>query len=98
MVSAGKEEKDRLTTLSARLAKSLKAQIVFMKTQYEHDLLNGYGSIDLPFALSHKYPLAEKELGYQYFFPSDHCSLTRVVELLAASHGSHWTAMGDESG
>jgi len=41
---------------------------------HERDILQGYGSVELPFALARKYPNADKELGWQYIFPSDRLS------------------------
>ncbi len=74
VVREGKGEKDHLTMLPASLLKSLKAQIAFVKQQHERDLANGYGSVELPFALARKYPNADKELAWQYVFPSDRLS------------------------
>jgi integrase len=34
------------------------------------DLLEGYGMVELPFALARKYPKAEKEWKWQYVFPA----------------------------
>jgi len=69
-----KGEKDRLTILPASLVEPLKAQITFVTRQHERDLLDGYGSVELPFALARKYPNADKELAWQYIFPSDRLS------------------------
>ena len=74
LVREGKGEKDRLTMLPASLVEPLRAQIAFVKTQHEHDLLMGYGSVELAFALARKYPNADKELAWQYLFPSDRLS------------------------
>jgi integron integrase len=74
VVRDGKGEKDRLTMLPASLVEPLKAQIVFVKQQHERDLANGYGSVELPYALARKYPNADKELSWQYVFPSDRLS------------------------
>ena len=74
VVREGKGEKDRLTMLPASLVEPLKAQIAFVKQQHERDLANGYGSVELPYALARKYPNADKELSWQYVFPSDHLS------------------------
>jgi integron integrase len=74
MVREGKGEKDRLTMLPVRLVEPLKAQIAFVKQQHERDLANGYGSVELPDALARKYSNADKELSWQYVFPSDRLS------------------------
>ena len=74
VVREGKGEKDRLTILPASLVEPLKAQITFVTRQHERVLLDGYGSVELPFALARKYPNADKELAWQYIFPSDRLS------------------------
>ena len=74
VVREGKGEKDRLTMLPASLVEPLKAQIAFVKQQHERDLANGYGSVELPYALARKYSNADRELSWQYVFPSDRLS------------------------
>ena len=64
----------RLTMLPASLIEPLKAQIAFVQKQHTRDLANGYGSVELPFALERKYPNADKELAWQYVFPSERLS------------------------
>jgi len=74
VVREGKGEKDRLTMLPATLVEALKAQIAFVQKQHMRDLEQGFGSVELPFALARKYPHADKELAWQYIFPSDRLS------------------------
>lgn len=74
IVREGKGEKDRATMLPASLVQPLKEQIAFVRKLHEQDILQGFGSVELPFALSRKYPSADKELGWQYVFPSDRLS------------------------
>lgn len=74
IVREGKGEKDRATMLPTSLIQPLKNQITFVKNQHERDLAQGYGSVELPFALARKYPTAGKELGWQYLFPSERLS------------------------
>jgi len=37
---------------------------------HQKDLAAGYGDVYMPYALDRKYPNANKEWGWQYFFPS----------------------------
>jgi integron integrase len=74
VVRAGKGEKDRVTMLPASLVGPLKTQLAFVQKLHERDLADGYGSVELPFALARKYPNADKELAWQYVFPSDRLS------------------------
>ena len=74
VVREGKGEKDRLTMLPSSLVHPLKEQIAYVRKLHERDVSQGYGSVELPFALARKYPNAEKELGWQYIFPSNRLS------------------------
>ena len=74
IVREGKGEKDRATMLPASLVQLLKNQIEFVRNQHKRDIAQGFGSVELPFALARKYPNAHKELGWQYLFPSDRLS------------------------
>jgi len=71
IVREGKGKKDRTTVLPSSLVHSLKEQITYVRKLHERDVLQGYGSVELPFTLARKYPNADKELGWQYIFPSD---------------------------
>jgi len=74
IVREGKGEKDRATMLPSSLVHPLKEQIAYVRKIHERDVSQGYGSVELPFALARKYPNADKELGWQYIFPSDRLS------------------------
>jgi hypothetical protein len=41
-----------------------------IKALHEQDLVQGYGAVYLPYALSRKYPNAAREFNWQYIFPS----------------------------
>jgi hypothetical protein len=68
------------------LAEPLKAQITSVTRQHERDLLDGYGSVELPFALVRKYPNACKELAWQYIFPCDRLSTDPRSEIARRHH------------
>jgi len=74
IVREGKGEKDRATMLPASLVQLLNNQINFVRKLHERDIAQGYGSVELPFALALKYPHADKEFAWQYIFPSDRLS------------------------
>jgi len=71
IVREGKGEKDRATMLPSSLVEPLKTQIAYIRKLHELDLEQGFGSVELPFALARKYPNADKEFAWQYIFPSD---------------------------
>jgi hypothetical protein len=61
---------DRFTILPASVIEPLKEHLASVKRQHQEDLAKGYGAAHLPFALSEKYPNAEREWAWQYVFPS----------------------------
>ena len=70
IVREGKGNKDRVTMLPERLVSPLKSQIDKVESQHNMDFKKGFGRVDLPNALSKKYPNADMELIWQYVFPS----------------------------
>ncbi len=74
MVRDGKGARDRVTMLPAPLSEPLKQQIARARVVHERDLAAGYGTVELPHALSRKYPRAQYELGWQFVFPSHRLS------------------------
>jgi integron integrase len=69
-VRDGKGEKDRVTMLPKKLVEPLKRQLDMAKLLHQQDLATGYGSVELPNALTRKYPNAAKSWGWQYIFPA----------------------------
>lgn len=72
IIRNGKGDKDRITLLPERLIDALKDQIIMVDLIHKQDLMDGYGEVYLPNALSVKYQNAPKELKWQFLFPS-HC-------------------------
>jgi len=73
-VRSGKGDKDRLTMLPDSVISDLKLHIQQVKILHEQDLKQGYGSVELPFALVRKYKHAAKEWAWQYVFPASQIS------------------------
>jgi integron integrase len=69
-VRDGKGEKDRVTPLPRSIIPDLQRQIERIRLLHDEDLQDGYGAVDLPTALSAKYPNAARELVWQYLFPA----------------------------
>jgi len=65
IVRAGKGDKDRATTLPAIVTDDLTRHLETVKRQHEHDLANGAGWVELPWALARKYPNAGREWAWQ---------------------------------
>lgn len=73
-VRDGKGFKDRVTILPDQLHHAIKSHLQDVQLQHAQDLDRGYGRVYLPFALSIKYPSAESEWLWQWFFPSPRLS------------------------
>jgi integron integrase len=74
-VRHGKGGKDRVSMLPVNLATPLQKHLARMKMQHDQDLIDGFGSVHLPFALARKFPNAEREWIWQYVFPSARLSV-----------------------
>jgi integron integrase len=70
IVRNAKGGKDRVVPLPNRLKNALQAQVNDVKKLHQQDLVEGFGEVYLPHALSRKYPNAAKETGWQYLFPA----------------------------
>jgi len=70
-VRDAKGEKDRVTLLPGMVVDALKEHLVRVRQQHERALREGYGGVELPYALQRKYPQADREWGWQYVFPAD---------------------------
>ncbi len=61
---------DRVTLLPGSIKEELKRHLEKVKALHGQDLKEGFGRVYLPFALSKKYPNADKEWAWQYVFPA----------------------------
>jgi integron integrase len=75
VVREGKGEKDRVVPLPARIENQLRDQVSAVRRTHDRDLSAGHGRVWLPYALKEKYPSAERELIWQYLFPSSRLSV-----------------------
>ena len=73
-VRDGKGRRDRLTVLPARVVAPLRAKIAEVEGLHARDLADGFGAVELPYALARKYPNAGLELRWQWVFPADRLS------------------------
>jgi integron integrase len=69
-VRRGKGAKDRVTLLPPGLKSALQAQVTTVRLLHADDIAAGFGRVWLPHALAQKYPNADRDLGWQYLFPS----------------------------
>lgn len=75
VVIDGKGEKSRSVPFPNILKDPLIKQIQKVKDLHEKDLKIGLGRVEMPYALARKYPNADKELKWQYLFPSHKLSI-----------------------
>ncbi len=73
-VRSVKGAKDRITTFPESIIPILNNHFAKVKILHDGDLINGFGHVYLPYALSHKYKNAAKEWNWQYVFPSRNLS------------------------
>ena len=70
LVRDAKGSKDRITLLPASLVEPVHSQIERVRERHEIAKSKNYAGVELPYALSHKYPSAHLEVGWQYVFPA----------------------------
>jgi len=80
LVRDGRGEKDRVVPLPRRLAAKLRTQLAEVKAIHVRDLAAGRGRVWLPTAYAEKWPGADRELGWQYLFPSGRLSVDPRAE------------------
>jgi integron integrase len=69
-VRDGKGGKDRTTLLPEQLIKPLKSHLLRVAQLHASDMTKGGGFVEMPNALSKKYPNASRSLPWQFIFPS----------------------------
>jgi integron integrase len=75
VVREAKGDRDRAVPLPARVEGRLREQVERVRRLHERDVRAGRGRVWLPHALRVKYPNADRELGWQYLFPSSRLSV-----------------------
>jgi len=70
LVREGKGDKDRVTMLPAAVKERLLRHLDRVRRLHERDVKAGLGRVQLPHALAHKYPTANREWGWQWVFPA----------------------------
>ena len=70
VVRGGKGNKDRVTLLPAAVPEDLTNQVASVRRLHEADLARGAGWVELPGALTRKYPNAGREWLWQWVFPA----------------------------
>jgi len=86
IVRDGKGENDRITPFPDALLATMRLQIHQVRIQHELDLIQGYGTVYLPYALERKYPNANREFIWQYAFPASSLSVDPLTGIRRRHH------------
>lgn len=70
IVRNGKGGKDRVVTLPDELIDPIKLQLEQTQFLHKKDLADGFGRVEMPYALSRKWPNANTDFQWQYVTPS----------------------------
>jgi integron integrase len=70
-VREGKGDKDRGTTMPRAVIQPLQEHLRRAQAIHQQDLADGYGRVELPYALARKYPNANQEWCWQFVFPQE---------------------------
>ena len=70
-VRDGKGAKDRVTMLPASVKIPLQKHLQAAKQIHEKDLTDGWGRVQMPYALDRKYPNASADWRWQWVFPQE---------------------------
>lgn len=85
-VRSGKGNKDRITLLPDCLGIPLRSQLERVARVHNKDLEEGYGEVELPFALDRKYPNAGWDWKWQYVFPATKRSVDPLTGVIRRHH------------
>jgi len=70
-IREGKGAKDRITMLPQSIEAPLREHLQKVKTVHERDLSEGWGRVEMPYALDRKYPDAAADWRWQWVFPQE---------------------------
>jgi integron integrase len=74
VVREPKGDHDRTTLMAERVVEPLQQHLQLVRREHERALAEGYGGVELPYALARKYPNLDRQWAWQYVFPSAHPS------------------------
>jgi integron integrase len=79
VIRNGKGGKDRVTMLPAAVKAALIVHLERAREQHQADLRHGAGWVELPNALTRKYPNAGRDWGWQWVFPATRMYVDRLT-------------------
>ena len=81
-----KSQKDRIVPLPLKIKDELKIQVQKVKEIHQKDIIDGFGTVELPYQLGKKYPKAKYETKWQYLFPMNKVSKDPRSEVIRRHH------------
>ncbi len=85
-VRQAKGSKDRVVPFPNSLREELQQLVAKVRALHDQDLKAGFGRVYLPFALERKYPNANKQVIWQYVFPSKNLSVDPRSGIMRRHH------------
>lgn len=86
LVRSGKGDKDRVTVLPERLCGDIGVAIERVEALHKLDLSEGFGEVQMPYALARKYPAQAASLHWQFVFAADRRSTDPVSGRVMRHH------------
>jgi integron integrase len=81
-----KSQKDRTIPLPLKIKDELKIQVQRVENIHKQDIVNGFGTVALPFAIERKIPKAKYETKWQFLFPMNNVSKYPRNEIIRRHH------------
>lgn len=79
VVRQGKGNKDRVTVLPENLLDHIRHATARVSALHQQDLDEGFGEVQMPYALVRKYPAESKSLHWQFLFAAAHRSIDPIT-------------------
>lgn len=86
LVRAGKGNKDRVTILPENVVDDIKVATQRVAALHQQDLSEGYGEVQMPYALARKYPNQARSLHWQFLFAADRRSKNPLSGTIKRHH------------
>jgi integron integrase len=90
VVRDAKGDKNRVTMLPASLIEPLRKHLTYVSSIHLRDLREGFGKVNLPYALAKKYPKANTEWRWQFVFPAAQRSHDPRSKEIYRHHVGEW--------
>lgn len=90
VVRDAKGDKNRVTMLPVSLLEPLRKHLTYVSSIHVRDLREGFGQVNLPYALAKKYPKANKDWRWQFVFPAAQRSRDPHSKEIYRHHVGEW--------